>query len=187
MTRRVFLLLAAPTFAAAQNQPFVPEDFHVPMSHQTSTYKLVPLGPKYARQDFDAYMGSIEHLQKTFTFSTRWPHAGLTMADAVKDVEGEQERFQSRRSFTYAVLTIDESKELGCVYISPSPKQGYDAQIRMWVIREQFDKGFEAELLAEVKKWMSASWPFRSIAYLGHGISREEYRALPDKPGLRKK
>ena len=37
-------------------------------------------GPELARHDYEAYMSSIEHLQQTFSMSTRWPHAKLTMA-----------------------------------------------------------------------------------------------------------
>ena len=55
-------------------EPFVAADFQVPELYvsRQGTFKLKPLGPKYARQDYAAYMGSIEHLQKTFTFSTSW-------------------------------------------------------------------------------------------------------------------
>jgi hypothetical protein len=175
------LLLSALVAAA---QTLVPADFQVPelYTSRQGTFKLKPLGPKYAAQDYAAYMGSIQHLQKTFTFSTSWPHAGLTMADAIKDVEGEQAAFLARKKFTYAVLNPNESRELGCVYISPSRKQGYDATVRMWVTANQAEIGFDKRLLEEVKAWLQAKWPFERIAYLGHDISREDFQKLPDKP-----
>ena len=61
---------------------------HGPRHHRPAPARQ-PLGPALAKHDFDAYMSSIEHLQKNFSHSERWPNAKITMADAVKDVEGE--------------------------------------------------------------------------------------------------
>ncbi len=170
-----------PILALAALAQFVPDTFAVPAEHRTPAFHLVPLGPALAKQDYDAYMSSIEHLQKTFTLNTKWPHAGLTMEDAIKDVEGEQARFQARKSFTYAVLTPDRSRELGCVYVSPSRKQGYDAMVRVWVTKAEFDRGFEDHLIPEVKRWLAAAWPFAKVAWPGREITREAFAALPDK------
>ncbi len=175
------LLFSAVVFASAQQQLFVPANFNVPREYRTTQFKLVPLGPDLASQDYQAYMSSIEHLQKTFTGSQNWPNRNITMADAMKDVEGEKSRFDARKSFTYSVLTLDGAKELGCVYISPSPKQGYEAVLRIWVTQEQFDRGFEAMLIPEVKKWLAAQWPFQKVAWPKREISLEQWNALPKK------
>lgn len=143
-----------------RREPFVPVTFNVPALHESAGYKLVPLGPSLAQHDYNAYMSSIEHLRKTFSGSGSWPNKNITMADALKDVEGEEERFQGRVSFTYAVLTPDCDRELGCVYIRPSRKAGYDAEISMWVTDEQFRNGLETELMRDVKSWLAASWPY---------------------------
>ena len=44
-------------------------------------------GPELMEVDYVAYMSSIEHLQKTFTRSTSWPHEGLDMEDALLDMQ----------------------------------------------------------------------------------------------------
>jgi hypothetical protein len=157
-----YLLLLAASCAYGQ---FVPADFKVPTGHTAATFQLKPLGPDLAKHDYDAYMSSIEHLQKTFTHSTKWPNEKVTMADAVKDVEGEIARFNARKSFTYAVLSLDGTKELGCVYISPSRKEGHDATVRMWVTKAEFDKGLQPVVLEEVKAWLAKSWPFKNVFY----------------------
>ncbi|HYP13269.1 MAG TPA: hypothetical protein VEQ63_05045, partial [Bryobacteraceae bacterium] len=159
MTLRLFLAGTIVLASALGQTPFVPPSFEVPQLHKTTSYKLVPLGPEIVKQDYDAYMSSIEHLQKTFS-NGRWPTKELNMTDAMKDMEGEAARFRERKSFAYGVLTLDGSKELGSVYVRPSRKQGYDAVVTMWVTKEQFDKGFEKTLLADVKAWMASSWPF---------------------------
>ena len=172
-------MMLAPVFAQAPT--FVPVDFEVPRLHQAAAFKLVPLGPDLAKQDFDAYMSSIEHLQKTFTGNTNWPTDKVTMAEAVKDVEGEKARFDARKSFTYSVLSLDGSRELGCVYISPSRKQGYDAMVRVWVTKAQYDAGFEGVLIPDVKRWLKEKWPFEKVAWPKREIPQEQWSALPNK------
>ena len=147
-----------------QQSSFVPPSFAVPALHATADFKLVPLGPDLAELDYRAYMSSIDHLRKTFS-SGNWPHKDLTMADALKDVEGEIARFHARTSFTYAVLNPAGTDERGCVYISPSRKPGFDAQVRLWVTAAEHDRGFHSALQDEVKRWVSAAWPFRSVDY----------------------
>lgn len=158
-------------------EPFVPGDFQPPKIHRTSSFQLVPLGPGLEKLDYDAYMSSIDHLHATFS-TGKWPHDKLTMEDARKDVEGEMARFESRKAFTYAVLTPDGSREIGCVYIRPGGKRGYDAQVAMWVTKADYDRGFEKPLFEEVKAWLSTSWPFQSVAWPGRTISKQEWQNL---------
>jgi hypothetical protein len=75
---------------------FIAANFHVPTLVEAADFKIVPLGPDLVKVDFDAYMSSIEHLQKTFTRSTDWPHKDISDADAMRDMETEQARFQGR-------------------------------------------------------------------------------------------
>ncbi len=155
----------------------VPADFKVPTLVETPKFRIVPLGPALVKVDFDAYMSSIEHLQTTFTRSKDWPHSGITDADAMRDMETEQARFQSRKSFAYAVLTPDGTRERGCVYVYPG-LAGHDAVVQMWVTKAEYDAGFDAELYAWVQGWMRNDWPFRNVAYPGRAIPWEKWDAL---------
>lgn len=179
------VLQAGPAFAQAAEAvvtapapPLVPADFAVPTLVEGPGFKLVPLGPDLVKIDFDAYMASIEHLQQTFTRSTDWPHAGLTDADAIKDMEGEQARFRARKSFAYGVLTPDGTRERGSVYVSPSPVAGYDAVVRLWVTKAEYDAGFDAALYVWVQAWVAKEWPFARVAYPGRAIAWGEWDAL---------
>jgi hypothetical protein len=175
--RHLFLAAALAFPLAAQAQPpaasapaFVPADFNPPTLIEAPGFKLVPLGPGVVKQDFDAYMSSIDHLQKTFSRSTKWPHPGISDADAMKDMEGEQAAFKARRSFDYSVLTPDGRRERGSVYVSPSPVAGYDAVVRLWVTKADYDAGFDAALYHWVTQWVRKDWPFRKVAYPGRSI-----------------
>lgn len=162
----------------ARASSFVPADFHAPTSATGAGFKIVPLGPELVKVDFDAYMSSIEHLQKTFSRSTSWPHKGISDADAMRDMENESARFKNRQSFAYAVLTSDGSRERGSVYVSPSPIQGYDAVVRLWVTKAEYDDGFDAELYKWVTGWIRTDWPFQKVAYPGRSIDWETWDAM---------
>ena len=180
------LMTTSPAFAdqsaskpeAEKKTPFVAANFKVPTLVQATGFKLVPLGPALVKVDFDAYMSSIEHLQKTFTRSTSWPHKDISDADAMKDMETEQARFSKRESFAYAVLTPDGSRERGSVYVSPSTVGGYDAVVRLWVTKAEYDAGFDAELYAWVTNWIKKDWPFAKVAYPGRAIDWSTWDAL---------
>ena len=90
-----FFVSCAALFAAG---PFVPAEFNVPVTYVGNGYKLVPLGPDLVKIDYDAYMSSIEHLQKQL--GGKWPHAGLTMEDAMKDMQQEKNSIYANRSPT---------------------------------------------------------------------------------------
>ena len=174
----VLLLLGTATSAA----PFVPDAFSVPQRVEAEGFVLVPLGPAVLEVDFEAYMGSIDHLQRTFTHSQDWPRAGLTVEDAVADMAQEAALFESRRAFAYAVLTPDGTRERGCIYLRPSLKAGYDAVVRLWVTKAEFEAGFDGELERWTQRWVADQWPFEAVAWPDRGIPWDQWKALPDAP-----
>lgn len=192
MKRALAVVLAAASPAIAWSQdsiattpaeapvtpPFIPADFAPPVLAEADGFKLVPLGPDLVKIDFDAYMSSIAHLQKTFSRSTGWPREGITDADAMLDMKTEQDRFARRKSFAYGVLTPDGSRERGSVYVSPSPVPGYDAVVRLWVTQAEYDAGFDAELYRWVTGWIATEWPFAKVAYPGRTIDWNGWDAM---------
>ena len=177
----------AQTPASANPAPsFVPAEFHPPTRVETPGFTLVPLGPDVVKVDFDAYMSSIEHLQKTFSRSPNWPHAGISDADAMQDMESEQARFKARKSFAFSVLTPDRRRERGSVYVSPSLVDGYDAVVRLWVTKAEYDSGFDAELYKWVADWVRKDWPFQKVAYPGRSIDWDNWDSLVAANKLKK-
>jgi hypothetical protein len=169
---------AAATPDADAPSSFIPADFDAPVLVETGNFKLVPLGPDLVDIDFAAYMSSIAHLQQTFTRSTGWPHKDISAADAMRDMENEQARFQKRQSFAYAVLTPDGSRERGSLYMRPSSVDGYDAVVSLWVTKAEYDAGFDAELYAWASRWIESDWPFEKVAYPGRAIDWMSWDAL---------
>lgn len=163
---------------AALDDAFIPDVFEPSELVGGWGFKLVPLGPEIVDLDYAAYMSSIEHLQKTFSRSGNWPHEGLTDEDAMQDMLNEQGRFERRESFAYGVLTQDGEREMGSVYVRPSSKPGYDAQVTMWVTQADYEAGFDAILFEWTKMWIEQSWPFSNVAYPGRTIDWATWDAL---------
>ena len=71
--------------------------------------------------------------------------------------------FADRAGFTYTVLDPATSDVIGCVYLYPPERGGYDADVRSWVRadRAELDKPL-AEL---VSGWLARDWPFTNPDY----------------------
>jgi hypothetical protein len=114
-------------------------------------------------KDYDAVCSSADQLQARF--GPGWP-AGLTLEQNLIDLAWHQKEFQRRTSFAYTVLTPDESRVLGCVYIEPTARPGYDAEVRYWMRPEQVVSGLERNLGHNLRSWLEDCWPFANPAFI---------------------
>ena len=105
----------------------------------------------------------------------------MTLRQNLIDLGWHEKEFQNRSSFAFTVVTIDESKGLGCVYFYPTKKVGYDAEIFLWVRKSELAVGLDADLFLAVQKWLKSDWPFERPAYLGRTIGWDQWGSLPNK------
>lgn len=156
---------------------FLPKEFEVPALLEGHGFRLRMLTVNDVVKDYDAVMSSVEHLRAIFP-GGEWP-VGLTLEQNLIDLGWHQKEFQSRRSFAYTVVSPDDSRVLGCVYIDPSSKHDFDAEVYLWARASELAAGLEERLLASVEKWISSEWPFEHVAFPGRRISWEEWESLP--------
>ena len=159
--------------------PFVPTEFAVPPTLETSEFRLRMLTVGDVVKDYDAVMTSVEHC-KTIC-GGKWPE-GLTLEQNLIDLGWHQKEFQTRRSFAYTVVHPNESRVLGCAYILPTRKQGYDAEVYLWARQSELAGGLEERLHVAIRAWIEAVWPFKTVAFPGRGIAWEAWRAIQDEP-----
>lgn len=57
------------------------------------------------------------------------------------------------------------------MYIGYSKLDDYDAQVTLWVTKKAFDEGLDDRLLAAVRDWLAASWPFESVVFPGREMT----------------
>ena len=161
----------------SQSKPFVPAGFKIPDTLETAHFRARMLTVNDVVKDYDAVMTSIEHLQKMYA-STDWPTKDLTLEQDLIDLGWHQKEFQLRRSFAYTIVSPDESQVIGCLYINPTKKSDYDANITMWVRSSMLDTGLDTMLFNAVKEWIAKEWPFKKVAYPGREIKWEEWRSV---------
>lgn len=157
--------------------PFVPADFDVPQTLETAEFRLRMLTVNDVVKDYDAVMSSIDHC-KTIWPGLGWPE-GLTIEQNLIDLGWHQKEFQLRRSFAYTVVNPAESVVLGCVYIEPTKRCGYDAVAYLWARQSELAGGLEDRLYGAVRDWLRARWPFAQVAFPGRGITWDAWKATP--------
>lgn len=176
MLRAALFGLACTLSIPASGEVFVAADYVVPDVLETDRVRLRMLTVNDVVKDYDAVVSSTDHLQATFS-SGSWP-IGLTLEQNLIDLGWHQKEFQRRTSFAYTVVSLDEDRVLGCLYIYPFNIGGYDATASMWVRSDMLDSGLDQHLYESVRKWLAADWPFDNVAYPRRELPLEDYNKL---------
>jgi hypothetical protein len=145
--------------------PFVPEDFHPPMSFDGPGFRFEPLGPQHNERDHEAWMSSIDHIRSTPGFPDGdWPEP-MSLERNLEDLERHARDFETRRGFTYSILDGDEV--IGCLYIYPSTRAGHDADVSSWVTTSRSE--LDTVVWSTVTGWLAQAWPFVRPSYAERG------------------
>ena len=131
---------------------FVPASFDPPLGLVHAAFRLQPLGPEHNASDYAAWSSSIDHIRSTPGFDGwSWPHP-MTLEENHGDLVRHANDFATRTGFTYTVLDpdLDRATVIGCVYIYPSKRAGYDADVRSWV--RAADAGLDAGALPRCQR-----------------------------------
>jgi len=160
---------------------FLPPDFEVPELLEIDRFRIRPLTIHDLVKDYDAVMTSRDHLWEQFGQAWGWPSEDLTLEQDLIELAWHQREAQRRSSFAYVVMRPDERVQLGCVYIVPSKKQGFDAAAALWVRASEVPGGLDEVLFSTARRWLAERWPFSRVAWPGRELSWEEYDALPDR------
>ncbi|MEM1187527.1 MAG: GNAT family N-acetyltransferase [Pseudomonadota bacterium] len=150
----------------------------IPTVLENEHFRLRTLTVNDVVKDYDAVMSSWDHLQGVFGPNSDWPQADLSLEQDLIDLGWHQKEFQIRSSFTYTVVSLDEERVLGCVYIFPTTRGDFDASVTMWVRADVVDDGYDAKLYQTVMEWIAADWPFKKAAYPGRDVSWEDWGSL---------
>ena len=143
---------------------FVPKDFEVPDVLETDQMRLRMLSVDDVEKDYEAVMETQAYFHSK---GNSWPREGFTIEENLADLQEHQREFQTRQAFAYTVVSLDESRVLGCVYINPSDRADTDARVHMWVRQSEYDKGLDPVLFDTVKAWLESDWPFKAVTYPG--------------------
>jgi YVTN family beta-propeller protein len=166
------LVVASPTTSldiALQKIRFTPPTFAAPGPPRVGTYVWNILEPAILAPDYQALIDRAGRIGPMTD----------TLAEDYGELKRHEWEFQHHTAFAYGIFSPDKQSELGCVYINPSPKRGYDATVRLWVTKQGAEAGLEPILEKAVREWVKAKWPFKSAAFPGRDMPMTEWDALP--------
>jgi hypothetical protein len=148
---------------------FLPRDFIVPATLETPRWRMRSITIHDVVKDFDAVMSSREHLWARFGASWGWPAEDWTLEGNLMHLGWHQHEFELRSSFDYAVMSNDERRLLGCVYVDPPhPSNSHvEAEIWFWGRQSELANGLEEDLDRVVRHWLASCWPFKRVLYQG--------------------
>jgi RimJ/RimL family protein N-acetyltransferase len=133
----------------------VPDDFAVPEQLVHERFKLRMLAVTDVVRDFAAIN------QRARPDGTPDPWSETTFLENLADLGWHEVEFKIRRSFAYTVVRPDESEVIGCVYFNPPERDEHDVDVKMWVTRQAWEEGLDAELERAVREWVEREWPFQ--------------------------
>jgi hypothetical protein len=128
-------------------------------------------------------MASRETLPRILKPGNPWP-GNLTLTEDLIDLGWHQREFTLRSSFAYTMMATDESECLGCCYINPSDRMGYDVVAWYWARGDRLLSDLEERLGKEFRNWLRRDWPFRKVAFPGRDISWDEWSKLEPACGF---
>ncbi len=151
--------------AGCGSSGLVPADFEVPAGFETAEFRVRPITAEDAEKDYEAVMESVDLIHSAL-LTDGWPGDGFTLDENRKQLAQKERQFARRRRFTFTVVSPDESRVLGCVYINKGIG-GPDAAVFMWVRQSSHDEGLDPVLETAVRDWMEQEWPFEWVVYPG--------------------
>jgi len=153
--------------AACGSSGFLPAGCEPPVGFETAEFRVRPITVADAEKDYEAVMESIDVIHAAL-LGDSWPTEEHTLEQNERDMAAKERKFARHDSFTYTVVSLDESRVLGCIYINEGIG-GPDAAVFTWVRSSEQEGGLDARLEAAVRDWIARDWPFAWVVYPGRG------------------
>ena len=165
----------------AKADPFVPPDAVIPEVFDADRFRLEALSITHTVRDYESVMSSVDHLRDCYWNALGWPSDDLSFLQDFIDLSWHTNERALRKSYAFAVLTVDSSVQTGCLYIDPCSNPRIDATVTMWVRESELATGLDAALYRDVRAWVATDWPFETVAYPEREYTFDEWSAILDQ------
>jgi len=159
--------------------PLVPSSFEAPTLFEGDRYVLRPLNHEVLLQDYEAVMKGASNLTNADR-DDEYDYSKFTLQDEVIELGWHTGEWRRRHSFAYSIMSPDSKTCYGSVYINPTMKRDYDAQIILWTVPGS-PQGLEATVYDALRAWITAVWPFKKAGYPGKEMTFAEWDALVEQ------
>jgi hypothetical protein len=155
---------------------FYPEDAPLPDRLEGDGFIVRPLVIDDCAHDLDA-------------MRSREGFADVTFEDNAADVRRHEREHVARLAFTYTVMSLDEARCLGCIYVLPVEGRHRTAVVSFWVRRDLRAAEFEGLLFAAIHSWFCDAFAFDTVLWRAHrsepAAARARQRSLFGAIGLK--
>jgi hypothetical protein len=151
-----------------------------PLEHHR--FRLEPLGPQHLDVDYAAIIATAERLDGTMAPPGALGDAsGFTLDDDLTELHWHAREFRTGSSFAYIAVDGNDGRSLGCCYVNPSEKVGFDAEVTSWGRWMSDEPSWDAEFFDLVHAWIETHWPFDIVAFPGRTMPWSSWLALTSK------
>lgn len=133
------------------HRPLLPHGLRPPEAWGGPGWQARALRLADAEADFEAVMASADRLRGWMDPADPWPE-GLTLHENRVDLGWHEREFTSGHSYAWTVL--EGARVVGCAYLYPSDREGFDAMAFWWV--RTGHEGLEAQLGAAFRALIAA-------------------------------
>jgi hypothetical protein len=168
----------------------------VPDSHESDSFRFVPLTEALVDPDYDAVMTSRELLRRWS--NSRWPTMDFTVAENESDLREHRLEHEQGVAYTFSVLERSGPRVAGCIYIravldalttrrivpgDDFPVLPGAAAVRGWVRADEPGELLD-ELVSTTTTWLSGgSWTLPEVWWQANWRTPEQLAAC-DRIGL---
>jgi hypothetical protein len=145
-------------------------------------FRLEPLGPEHLEIDYEGIVASADHLDGTM-MPTGWMSGdfNFTLDDDVTELHWHAREFRTKSSFAFIAVDSGQHRSLGCAYVNPSERAGFDAEVTCWGRWMDEDPEWDATFFSTIEQWVESQWPFERVVYPGRSISWSDWMLLPPR------
>ena len=112
-------------------RPLLPHGLRPPETFAGPGFIARPLRLTDAEDDFAAVVASADRLRGHMDPADPWPE-GMTLHENRVDLGWHEREFTAGHSFAWTVRDPDDRQVLGCCYLYPSDREGFDAMAFWW-------------------------------------------------------
>jgi hypothetical protein len=160
----------------------------IPEELRTDWFIARPLSEIYAELDYEAYMTSWNVIGSHN--AGRWQTEGYTLEENRRQIVAHEVEHTSRRSLAFILLSPDERRSLGCIYMNPlqelldriivkgwgvSTGRPQEAMVTFWVREVEQESDLPDHVVREVEAWLQQEWEFAGYVWR---VRNEERRSI---------
>lgn len=138
-----------------------------PLTHRSKTFSFEQLSLRIREIDYAAYMSSVDHIRRALEWSFPFDQTPDDPNFVFLDMWGEWAKLGRGEKFSFAALTHERDREIGCAYLIP-PADGddpYESGLLSWTIEEALVNDLDITLLEEFLPWVEAEWDINSVLF----------------------